>query len=57
MAEKERTSGEAIREQDAPVLPTTNPDAAKSAPAKAAIPPAVYVWYVRPAPYHGRLHS
>lgn len=43
MAEKERTSGEAIREQDAPVLPIVNPDAAKSEPAKAAIPPAVYV--------------
>lgn len=47
MAEKERTSGEIVREQDAPVLPTVNPDAQRSEPSKASIPSAVYVAYVK----------
>lgn len=46
MAEKERTSGEVPREQDAPVLPTVNPDAQKSESSKVVIPSAVYVAYV-----------
>lgn len=43
MAEKERTSGEIPREQDAPVLPTVNPDAQKPESSKVVIPSAVYV--------------
>lgn len=43
MAEKERMSGEVAREQDASVLPTVNPEAQKSEPAKPTIPSAVYV--------------
>lgn len=41
--EKTRVSGEVTREQDSPVLPTVNPEAQKSEPAKAAIHPAAYV--------------
>lgn len=43
MAEKERSSGEVTRDQDAAVLPTVNPDAQKSEPAGYSIPSAVYV--------------
>lgn len=42
MAEKERNSGEITRE-DAPVLPTVNPDAQRSEAAKFEIPSVVYV--------------
>lgn len=41
--EKTRVSGEVTREQDSPVLPTVNPEAQKSEPAKASIHPALYV--------------
>ena len=41
--EKTRVSGEVAREKDSPVLPTVNPEAQKSEPAKAAIHPALYV--------------
>lgn len=44
MAEKERTSGDIVREQE-PVLPTVNPDALKSESSKGfEIPSVVYVW-------------
>lgn len=43
MAEKERTSGDIVREQE-PVLPTINPDAQKAASKGFEIPSAVYVW-------------
>lgn len=46
--EKTRVSGEVTREQDSPILPTVNPEAQKSEPAKAAIHPALYVVYVEP---------
>jgi hypothetical protein len=41
MAEKERQSGE--QERAAEVLPTVNPEAEKSAPAKAGLHPAFYI--------------
>lgn len=41
--EKTRVSGEVTRDQDSPVLPTVNPEAQKSEPAKASIHPALYV--------------
>lgn len=50
MAEKERNSGEIVREQE-PVLPTVNPEAQKSASKGFEIPSAVYVWLVE-APCH-----
>jgi hypothetical protein len=43
MAEKERNSGEIVREQE-PVLPTVNPDAIKSESKGFEIPSVVYVW-------------
>lgn len=46
--EKTRVSGEVTRDQDSPVLPTVNPEAQKSEPAKASIHPALYVMYVDP---------
>ena len=42
--EKTRTSGDSPREaSNGPVLPTVNPDAEKSQPAKPAVHPAAYV--------------
>jgi len=44
--EKVRTSGEITRaDTSAPVLPTVNPTAEKSEPAKPTFPPAVYIMY------------
>lgn len=41
--EKTRVSGEVTRDQDASVLPTVNPEAQKSQPAKSSVHPAAYV--------------
>lgn len=41
--EKVRTSGELLRPDNSPVLPTINPAAEKSEPPKASLHPAVYV--------------
>ncbi|KAK4143010.1 triose-phosphate transporter family-domain-containing protein [Dichotomopilus funicola] len=41
--EKTRASGDQPREPNQPVLPTVNPEAEKSQPAKASLHPAVYV--------------
>lgn len=44
--EKMRSSVDAARDPAAPVLPTVNPDAHKSAPEPASFHPAVYIAYV-----------
>lgn len=46
--EKMRSSVDAARDPAAPVLPTVNPDAHKSAPEPASFHPAVYIAYVEP---------
>ena len=41
--EKTRASGEQVRGQNGPVLPTVNPQAEKSQPPKPSLHPALYV--------------
>jgi hypothetical protein len=41
--EKSRASGDQVRDQNGPVLPTVNPDAEKSQPQKQSLHPALYV--------------
>jgi len=43
--EKMRSSVDAARDPAAPVLPTVNPEAQKSAPEPASFHPAVYIAY------------
>lgn len=46
--EKMRSSVDAARDSEKLVLPTVNPDTAKSAPEAASFHPAVYIAYVEP---------
>ncbi|KAK5738595.1 hypothetical protein LTR17_005931 [Elasticomyces elasticus] len=43
MSEKERMSGEQMRQPEQPILPVVNPDVEKSQPAKPALHPAFYI--------------